>query len=246
MIRSREEKAMSKIKSLVTILSIMALHYACSQPDQNAKLEIFPEGMKAELRVSDDFVLSSYREDGPETLEGELIYCGYLIQAPERNWDDIKGVDLKGKVLLVEVNDPGNYPGGIFDGEDMTYYGRWTYKFEKASELGAAGVFIVQGSRASASWARPQFFLPDKESQLYFQGWLQEQAASQALEAAGFKREELLAQAEKPDFKPVPLGLKIRVRQKPAFFSVETDNIAALVRGRHPQRTDGYIVLSAQ
>src|SRR4030067_3844406 len=167
MIRSREEKAMSKIKSLVTILSIMALHYACTQPDKNAKLEILWEGTKAGLRVSDDFVLSSYREDGPETVEGELIYCGYLIQAPERNWDDIKGVDLKGKVLLVEVNEPGNYPGGIFDGEDMTYYGRWTYKFEKAAELGAAGIFIVFNSKGASygweivknGWSRERFFL---------------------------------------------------------------------------------------
>ena len=213
--------------------------------DKSTHFEVISNKQKMIFRIYKDFAMTSEREDTPEEIDSELVYGGYLIQAPEREWDDIKGTDLKGKVLLVEVNEPGNYPGGIFDGEDMTYYGRWTYKFEKASELGAAGVFIIQGSRASASWARPQFFLPDKASRLYFQGWLQEQAASQALEAAGFKREELLAQAEKPDFKPVPLGLKIRVRQKPAFFSVETDNIAALVRGRHPQRKDGYIVLSA-
>jgi len=77
----------------------------------------------------EDFVVKSERQDCPPEVMAELVYCGYLIQAPERQWDDLKGCDLKGKVLLVEINEPGNYPGGIFDGEDMNYYGRWIYKF---------------------------------------------------------------------------------------------------------------------
>ena len=119
----------------------------------------------------DEFVIRTEREDAPAEASGELVYCGYLVQAPERSWDDIKGVDLTGKVLLVEVNEPGNRPGGVFDGEDMTYYGRWPYKYEKATELGAAGVLIIHDTKGAAygwdvlraSWGNESFFVPDRE-----------------------------------------------------------------------------------
>lgn len=224
-----------------------------SQPDQRASLEIFSDEVSLNYEIHEDFVVNSYREDCPEGVEGELVYCGYLIQAPERDWDDMKGVDLSGKVLLVEVNEPGNYPDGIFDGEDMTYYGRWTYKFEKASELGATGILIIHNTKGASygwevvqnSWSGESFFLPDRENRLFFQGWFHEKAAEMALQAAGYGREELAEQAEKPDFRPVPLGFKARVRQKPTFRSVATENITGLLRGKHKNSKDRYIILSA-
>lgn len=114
------------------------------RPDSSASLEIFSAEQSIALKIYDDFALHSYREDCPQGVEGELVYCGYLIQAPEKNWDDIKGFDLKGNVLMVQINEPGNYLDGIFDGEDMTYYGRWTYKLEKAAALGATGILIIR------------------------------------------------------------------------------------------------------
>jgi hypothetical protein len=99
-----------------------------SKPDPQAALEISGPGVALAPVLWDDFVIRSEREDAPAVASGELVYCGYLVQAPEQDWDDVKGVDLAGKVLLVEVNEPGNRPGGVFDGEDMTYYGRWPYK----------------------------------------------------------------------------------------------------------------------
>ncbi len=103
-----------------------------SKPDPQASLEISGPAVALAPALWDEFVIRTEREDAPAEASGELVYCGYLIQAPERSWDDIKGLDLAGKVLLVEINEPGNRPGGVFDGEDMTYYGRWPYKFEKA------------------------------------------------------------------------------------------------------------------
>ena len=128
----------------------------------------------------DEFVIRTEREDAPAEASGELVYCGYLIQAPERNWDDIKGLDLTGKVLLVEINEPGNRPGGIFDGEDMTYYGRWSSNSRRPTELGAAGILIIHETkgrglrlgRPAASWGNESFFLPDRNPRLLFEGWL--------------------------------------------------------------------------
>jgi Zn-dependent M28 family amino/carboxypeptidase len=186
-------------------------------------------------------------------VEAELVYAGYLIHAPERNWDDIKSMDLKGKALLVEVNEPGNYPGGDFDGEDMTYYGRWVYKFEKAAELGAAGVLIIHNTKGAAygwdvvrnSWSQESFFLSDKEDKLFFRGWIHADAAETLLSAAGLSREEIKASAEQPDFKPHHLGLTLRVRQRPSFRSVFAENVAGILRGTHKGHQERYVILSA-
>jgi Zn-dependent M28 family amino/carboxypeptidase len=223
------------------------------QPDKNANLDIFSDAVIQSFEMGNEFVVTSHREDTPEGVEGELVYCGYLIQAPERNWDDVKSLNLKGKVLLVEINEPENNPGGIFDGEEMTYYGRWTYKFEKASELGATGIMIIHNTKGAAygwrvvqnSFLGESFFLPDTEPTLFFQGWIHEKTTEKILKSAGFNRMELLAQAEKKDFVPLPLGLTVRVRQKPEFRSVSTENVAALLKGKHRKHKDRFIILSA-
>ncbi|MBN2245328.1 MAG: M28 family peptidase [Candidatus Aminicenantes bacterium] len=224
-------------------------------PDTNASFEIFSElePIDREFKLVDDFVVTSFREDNPEGVEGELLYCGYLIQAPERDWDDIKGADLKGKVLLVEINEPGNYPDGIFEGEDMTYYGRWVYKYEKASELGALGILIIHNTKGAAyGWDvvknsnnKESFFLPEKQTNLFFQGWIHGQTAESIIEKAGFDHSQLKEKAETVDFKPVPLGINARVRQEVSFRTVRSNNVAALLKGTHKNKKDKYIILSA-
>ena len=222
-------------------------------PDRSASLEAFSHQSKQSLQLFEDFVVKSEREDCPGEITGGLVYCGYLIQAPERNWDDIKNADLKGKVLLVEINEPGNSPGGIFDGEDMTYYGRWVYKFEKAGELGAAGILLIHNTKGAAygwevvrnGWSRETFFLPDKNNRLFFQGWVQEAAAEKMLDSVKLNRKALLAQAETQSFQPVPLGLTIKVRQHPSLRTVNTENVAALLRGKHKDHREQSIILSA-
>jgi Zn-dependent M28 family amino/carboxypeptidase len=223
------------------------------QPDPDARLDVLSNGDELFFSPRKDFVVESHRRDAPEGVEAELIYAGYLIQAPERSWDDIKGMDLKGKALLVEVNEPGNYPGGDFDGEDMTYYGRWVYKFEKAAELGAAGVLIIHNTKGAAygwdvvrnSWSQESFFLSDKEDKLFFRGWIHEDAAETLLTSAGLSLEQMKASAEKRDFKPHNLGMTLRVRQKPSFRSVSAENVAGVLRGTHKDSQDRYVILSA-
>jgi Zn-dependent M28 family amino/carboxypeptidase len=228
------------------------------QPDLKATMELIPvkKGQKLELLppvLLDDFVIKSEKEDCPPEVEAELVYGGYLIQAPERNWDDIKGIDLKGKALLVEINEPGNVPGGIFDGEDLTYYGRWTYKFEKATELGAAGVLIIHNDKGATygwsvvrnSWAKESFFLPEKVRTLDFEGWVTESLGSKIVAAAGFDLKELRAVAETSDFRPQPLGIKIKVKQEPAFHQVEAVNVAGWLPSAEPEARDRYVIFSA-
>jgi Zn-dependent M28 family amino/carboxypeptidase len=222
-------------------------------PDRNATLEILSEKARIVPALHDDFVVVSERQDLPEEVSGELVYCGFLIQAPERGWDDIKGADLRGKVILCEINEPGNFPGGIFEGEAMTYYGRWIAKFEKAAELGAAGILIVHNDKGAAygwdvvrsGWSGESFFLPDKNPSLAFQGWITGAAAETIFGAAKMSRAELRTQAEGPAFVPVPLGLKAKVRQAPTFRTVSAQNVAGMVRGRHRDARDRYVVISA-
>ena len=226
-----------------------------SSPDPEATLEVAGPAATPVLAPAlwDEFVVRTEREDAPAEASGELVYCGYLVQAPERSWDDVKGVDLAGKVLLVEVNEPGNRPDGIFDGEDMTYYGRWPYKYEKADELGAAGVLIIHDDKGAAygwdvlraSWGNETFFLPDRTPRTLFEGWLRGGAADRILAAAKLDRQALRAKAETTDFTPVPLGLKATVRQKRATRTVEGVNVAGIVRARHPAAKGRTIVLSA-
>jgi Zn-dependent M28 family amino/carboxypeptidase len=224
-----------------------------SRPDPQAALEIGGPDVALAPVLWDEFVVGTDREDAPAEAAGELVYCGHLIQAPERAWDDIKGFDLAGKVLLVEINEPGNRPGGVFDGEDMTYYGRWTYKFEKAEELGAAGVLIIHDTKGAAygwdvlraSWGNESFFLPDRGPRLLFKGWVHGATARRVLAAARRDLGALRARAETPEFVPVPLGLQAKVRQHRVHHEVVGVNVAGLLRARHPAAKKRTIVLSA-
>jgi Zn-dependent M28 family amino/carboxypeptidase len=224
-----------------------------SRPDPQASLEIAGPALALAPALWDEFVVRTEREDAPAESSGDLVYCGYLVQAPERNWDDIKGVDLAGKVLLVEVNEPGNRPGGVFDGEDMTYYGRWPYKYEKAEKLGAAGVLIIHDTKGAAygwdvlraSWGNESFFLPDREPKLLFEGWIAGETADRVLAEAKLDRKVLREKAETPDFVPVPLGLRATVREHRVTRTVEGVNVAGVVRAKRAAEKRRTITLSA-
>jgi Zn-dependent M28 family amino/carboxypeptidase len=222
-------------------------------PDRNAALEIVSDKARIIPALHDDFVVGSERPDLPGEVSGDLVYCGYLIQAHERAWDDVKGADLGGKVILCEINEPGNFLGGIFDGEAMTYYGRWIAKFEKAAELGAAGILIIHNDKGAAygwdvvrsSWSGESFFLPEKNPSLAFQGWITGSAAETILGAAKLSLAELRTRAEGPAFVPIPLGLRAKVRQAPKFRTVAAQNVAGMIRGRHKDARGRTVVISA-
>lgn len=208
-----------------------------STPDPEAKLDL---PGTSELNFGQDFVVFTSHRERPEELSGELVYAGYLIDAPEREWSDIKDGDLKNKVLLVEVNEPGNEEGGIFEGPVMTYYGRWTYKYEQAARLGARGVLLIHNDKRATygwgvvknSWSLEGFTIPSESLGSPFEGWITEDVARAVFKEAGLDYSKLLQQAETSEFKPVSLNQKASLKFSPEFRTVETSNVGGFLPAR--------------
>ncbi len=184
-----------------------------------------------------------------------IVFIGYGVTAPERNWDDFKGLDMKGKIGLVLINDPDFETGqGDFGGKAMTYYGRWTYKFEEAARQGAAGALIIHETEAAAygwevvqnSWGGPSFDLPtseDPDPRLPFQGWIHGDVAKQIFSAAGLDLEQQRLAADQRGFKALPLGGTAKVAFKTVIREATSDNVVALLRGS--ERPDEAVVFMA-
>ncbi len=184
-----------------------------------------------------------------------LVFVGYGTSAPERNWDDFKGMDVKGKVLVVLINDADFEDPSLdtFNGKAMTYYGRWTYKYEEAARQGAAGVLIVHEDAPAAygwatvrnSWTQPQFDIeradPSKE-RIPMEAWIQRDVAVQLFQHAGLDFEALKLQARSPDFQPVVLpGSTLNAMFDVAESKIESHNVVARLEGTtHPDETVLY------
>ena len=201
--------------------------------------------------------------DGASIENSELVFAGYGVTAPEYNWDDFKGIDLKGKTIVVLVNDPqipdpsdaAKLDPRTFNGPAMTYYGRWTYKFEEAARRGAAGALIVhETGPAGYPFSVVQGNLgekfdlvtPDKNmGRASIEGWLSNDAARRLFKMAGQDLEALKKQATSRDFKPVPLGLKASLGVKNAMRTIESRNVLGKIEGSDPQLKNEYVVYTA-
>lgn len=194
----------------------------------------------------DDYVIGSQRlTERVAITESEVVFAGFGIVAPEYHWNDYAGLDVKGKTVIVLVNDPGFYDKNLFKGDTMTYYGRWTYKFEEAARQGATGVLIIHDTDAASygwnvvrnGWAGPKLNLetPDNgASRAVFEGWLTAEAAGRLFELAG-KTESLIEQAKKPGFKPLELGITAGLTFKNTFKRSVSNNVIAKLPGdQHP------------
>lgn len=201
-----------------------------------------------------DFVIRTNQlVDEINVDETELVFAGFGIVAPEYNWNDYNGLDVKGKTVVVMINDPGFYDKDLFKGDTMTYYGRWTYKFEEAARQGATGVLIIH-DKAGASydwnvvengWTGSHLNLksPDNGmSKAPFEGWLTTES-SQKLFALTEGTDNLIEEAKKPGFKPVPLNIKTSVYLKNTFREFVSNNIAAVIKGS--KRPDEVLIYTA-
>jgi Zn-dependent M28 family amino/carboxypeptidase len=203
--------------------------------------------------------------DAIAVTNSELVFAGYGVQAPEYQWDDFKDVDVKGKTLVVLVNDPpvpdpaGPASGALdpktFGGRAMTYYGRWTYKYEKAAELGAAAVFIVHetgpagyGYNVVQGFGGERFDLitPDKNmGRAAIQGWLSLEAATRLFKMAGLDYQKLKAQAATREFRPVPFGATATMSFKQTMRTIDSKNVIARLTGSDPTLKNEYVVFTA-
>jgi len=210
------------------------------------------------LTYRDDMVLATYRVTPKiDIKDSDVVFVGYGINAPEKGWNDYAGVNVKGKTVVVLVNDPDwQTPArtGLFEGKAMTYYGRWTYKFEEAARQGAAAVMIVHDTEPAAygwgvvksSWTGPQLELDakgDHMDQSRAIGWMQNAKARELFASAGKNFDTLTAAAKKKGFKAVPLGVKASVSFSNTIKRQASKNVIGILPGT--ERPDETVIYSA-
>ena len=217
-----------------------------------------PDGGTTDYAFASDWVGVTYREANAISIDNaELVFVGYGIEAPERGWSDYKGLDMAGKIAVILVNDP-DYESetleGPFNGRAMTYYGRWTYKFEEAARQGAAGALIVHDEYPAAygwnvvesSWSGPQAYARRSDGgadQTMMNGWMQKAMAEQIMAGAGQDLAALSAAAKRNDFRPVPLGLTAATSFENDFREFQSRNVIGVLPGT--TRPDEYVLHTA-
>jgi len=200
-----------------------------TQPSSSLSLQP-SHGAPLELKLGEDYVTSNQRQTDSIDIDAPIVFVGYGIEAPEYRWDDFKGVDVKGKVVLVIVNEPPSTDPKFFKAEAMTYYGRWTYKFEEAARKGALGALIIHRTDLASypwqvvrsSWSNEQVYLAnDREPKLSAASWIQLDVARQLFAASGLKLEDMMQLAGTRKFKAreLPVRLKAHIDSKVRKFA---------------------------
>lgn len=224
-----------------------------------ASIKIKKNGTQVEeLAYSTEFMAwPSNEAEEIRIRDAEVVYVGYGIQAPEYDWDDYKGVDVSGKIVVFKNSDP-SYDPEIFEGNARLYYGRWSYKFEKAEEMGARGAIIIHTSPTagypwlvvSNSWGRERFSLKSGDTsngnKPEFNSWFTQQSSSILLEQGGLGLREALDAAASRDFTPITLdGVTIDVDLNAEYGELSTSNIIGKLEGSDPSLRDEYVIFSA-
>ena len=206
-----------------------------------------------DLRYRDEYVAWAERSDSLVQATAEVVFVGYGITAPEWQWDDYKGMDVRGKILMMLVNDPGIGDPTIFRGKTLTYYGRWTYKIEEAARHGAAGLLLVHNDSMASygwntvrnSWTGEQVRLDNPPTPLQFAGWLTEGAAADLLRSRSLDLAQLISAAGRRDFRPVATGLELGMTVHSSLKRMSTANVLGRWPGRDPKLKDEVVFISA-
>lgn len=206
------------------------------------------------LERNEDFIAASgVQASEARVVNAEVVFVGYGIQAPEYQWDDFKGENLRGKILLMLNNDP-DWDPELFAGETRLYYGRWDYKYESAARQGAAGAIIIHTQPSAGypwqvvqtSWTGEQFQLPaGDEPRLQINSWITEDAARELLELVGMDLDELVAAARERDFQPTPLGILTSLTLPVEVKRTRTANVIGVLPGSDPDLADEVVVYTA-
>ncbi len=221
-------------------------------------------GQQETLKFADDFVAWTKRMQPEIGVSADLVFVGYGVEAPEYQWDDFKGVDVKGKVVVVLINDPpvadpsdpSKLDEKMFKGKAMTYYGRWTYKFEEAARKGAAGCLIVhQTAPAGYPWGvvrssntNEQFSLVSADrgaSRCAFEGWITYEKAKALFALAGKDFDALAKSAVQSDFHPLDLHVKASLALRNTIRTIDSRNVVGKLEGSDPKLRDEYVIYTA-
>jgi Zn-dependent M28 family amino/carboxypeptidase len=206
-------------------------------------------GAAMDLKLAEDFVVGNQTQTDSVDIDAPIVFVGYGIEAPEYKWDDFKGVDVKGKVVLVIVNEPPSKDPKFFNGEALTYYGRWTYKFEEAARKGAVGALIIHRTDLASygwevvrnSWSGEQVALGnDKDPKLKAAAWIQLEVARKLMSAANLNLDEMLAAAGTRQFqaRELPVRFKAHIESKVRKFV--SYNVLGLLPGKQGGQAVAY------
>ena len=213
--------------------------------EASASMTVAVGGATQALKFGTDMVVGTRTGQAQVSLkDSPLVFVGYGVDAPEQKWNDYAGIDVKGKTVVMLVNDPGFHANdaSLFDGKRMTYYGRWTYKFEEAARKGAAAALIIHDTEGASygwdvvknSWSGPQYDLPAKDDpapRVPAQGWISGEAAAALFKAAGQDLAKLRAAANRRGFKPVPLDATASLELKSSSVEKSSRNVVGLLPG---------------
>ncbi len=224
-------------------------------PEPVSQLGAAVWGKSADFKWGEDFVGANLSQRPEQRFEGDAVFVGHGISAPEFHWDDYKGLDVTNKILIMFTNEPPSDDAKFFDGRALTYYGRWTYKYEEGLRRGARAVIIVHTNetatygwdvvRSSFGRETPYVKLEQGAKALALASWMSREAGSRLFALAGKNVDEMLAAANKPDFKPIDLNVQIRCKMVQKVRDLDTRNVAAIIPGSDPKLKDEAVIFSA-
>ena len=222
-------------------------------PDTTFSL-VSKNGEPLQLKNLDDFVIHNETQTDVTDIDAPIVFVGYGITAPEYKWDDYKGVDLKGKVALLFVNEPTSDDPNFFKGKALTYYGRWTYKFEETARHGAVATLIIhRRDLASYGWevvrnsnGRDKSYLRlDGTPHLQGASWIQLDVAKKLAAMSGMDIDQMFQKAQSRDFKPVELPVRLKAHVVSTLRPFNSRNVLAVLPGSDPNRRDETVMYTA-
>jgi Zn-dependent M28 family amino/carboxypeptidase len=228
-----------------------------TKTDPSTKLVVKSETGGAEYAFGDEFVAGTDLEQSEIPINGDIIFAGYGVNAPENNWDDYKGLDVRGKILMIMVNDPPATPSepNLFGDKALTYYGRWTYKYEEAARRGAAGVILIHTNDSAGygwnvvrnSWSGARFGLAPEANApaLKLKAWATEETARKIARLGGKELDQLRQSAASRSFTPGPLNVRLDMTLRSQSQRLTSPNVVAIYRGNDLTLKNEYVVYSA-
>ncbi len=224
-------------------------------PGADTRFSLVPaKGPKLDLKPLDEYVAYDQTQQPESNIEAEIVYVGYGIEAPEYNWDDYKGVDVKDKVLLMLVNEPPSDDPKFFAGKALTYYGRWVYKYEEAARKGAVGAILIHKTdMASYGWDVVRNSFSGEKSYLRLDGtpklkaaaWIHLDVAHRLASSAGMDLDKMMADATSRAFKPVPLNFRLSAHMTSNIRPLASNNVIAVLPGSDKKLNDEGVIYTA-